>query len=444
MMKTLRITLVGCLMGMAAMAASSAVTFNKDVLPILQKNCQGCHRPGEVAPMSLLTYSDARPWAKAIKTAVLSRKMPPWFADPQYGHFANERTMSAADINTLVSWADNGGAEGNEKDKPAPLTFQDGWNLKPDIVVEMPKDFQLPAAGTINYQFIRVKGNFTEDLWVEAAEMRPGNPAVVHHGKVWVVPPGSKWMADAVPGEAYEGQEARRTEAGDGNDILGKFNPGLGAQSFHIEGAAKFVPKGSDLVFELHYTANGKPATDRSKLGLVLAKNAPTSRYILSTGTPSALNLVIPPGDSNAEVVAEATLGTEAKLVYIQPHMHLRGKDYELRLVYPTGETETVFRGKFDFEWQLGYDLAKPILLPKGTRMIGIAHFDNSPNNKFNPDPTKEIHWGPQNWDEMQGAFIGLLIDPKTDPDKVLRVSGPSLLPRGKSGPTLAALDVAK
>jgi hypothetical protein len=276
---------------------------------------------------------------------------------------------------------------------------------------------------------------------VKAAEMRAGNPAVLHHGKVWVLPPGSKWMADAIPGVAYEGAETGRNQPGDGNDILGKFNPGLGAQRFDIDGAAKFVPKGSDLVFELHYTAVGKPTTDRSKLGIVLAKETPKTRYILSPGTPSALNLSIPPGDANAEVVSEVTLGTDAKLAYVQPHMHLRGKDYEVRLVYPSGESETVFKGKFDFEWQLGYDYAKPIVLPKGTRMIGIAHFDNSANNKFNPDPSKEIHWGPQNWDEMQGIFVGLLIDPKINPDKVFVTSGPSLLPRGKFGPTLAALD---
>lgn len=443
----LRLSFAGLLIGAAAFAASNSsnpVTFDKDVLPILQKNCQSCHRPGEVAPMSLLNYAEARPWAKAIKSAVLLKKMPPWFADPQYGHFANDRRLTQADIDTLVAWADRGAPEGNSSDAPPPLTFQSGWNIKPDMIVEMPKDFPIPATGTINYKFIRVKGNFTEDLWVTAAEMRPGNPAVVHHGKVWVVPPGSKWMANAVPGEAYENQEMGRTAEGDGNDILGKFNPGLGAQRFDIDGAAKFVPKGSDLVFELHYTAMGKPTTDRSKLGLVLAKQPPATRYILLSGAPSARNLVIPAGDNNAEVVAEATAQSDFRLAYIQPHMHLRGKDYELRLVYPTGESDTVFKGKFDFEWQLGYDLAKPILVPKGTRVIGIAHFDNSAGNRFNPDPTKTIVWGPQNWDEMQGVFLGLLTDMNADPHKLLKASGVSLRPTGQAGPTLAALNLLK
>ena len=441
-MSAFRLSFTVCLSAMAALAAStSAVTFDKDVLPILQKNCQTCHRPGEVAPMPLLTYTDARPWAKAIKAAVVSRKMPPWFAEPVANHFANDRSLSEADIAKLAAWADHGAPEGDAKDKPAPRVFPEGWNLKPDIVVEMPADFELPAKGTINYQFIRVKGNFDRDLWVSAAEMRPGNPAVLHHGKVWVVPPGSRWMADAEYGVPYEGREAGRNDAVDGNDILGKFNPGLGSQNFSIDGAAKFVPKGSDLVFELHYTAIGKPTTDRSRLGIVLAKNPPKERFFLSAG-PTASNLVIPPGEPNAEVVSEVTVGLDdAKLVYAQPHMHLRGKDFELRLIYPTGESQTVFRGKFDFNWQLGYDFAKPIPLPKGTRVIGISHFDNSANNAFNPDPSKEVRWGPQNWDEMSNCFIGLIFDAKDDAAQLFRRSGPSLLAPGRSGPTLAALE---
>src|SRR5579862_4262686 len=254
----------------SAIAAPATPTFNKDVLPLLQKNCQGCHRTGEMAPMSLLTYSDARPWAKAIKQAVATKKMPPWFAEK--GHFANDRSLSQAQIDTLVAWADNGAPEGDAKDKPAPISFPDGWNIKPDMIVEMPKDFQVPATGTINYQNIRVKVNFPEDRWVVAAEMRPGNPKVVHHGRVIVVPPGAAWMAKAVPGEAYEEGSEGMGGAKEGTDLLGKYNPGLGAQSFDVDGSAKFIPKGSDVVFNIHYTSVGTPQTDRSKVGLVFAK----------------------------------------------------------------------------------------------------------------------------------------------------------------------------
>ena len=440
-MRALRIVLGTSFVSMAAMAAS-AVTFNKDVLPILQKNCQGCHRPGEVAPMSLISYAEARPWAKAIKNAVVSQKMPPWFAEAGVGHFKNERRLSEADIGTLTAWADNGAPEGDAKDKPAARSFTNGWNIKPDIIVEMPKPFELPASGTINYKFVLVKTDFKEDMWISAAEMRPGDPRVLHHGKVWVRPPQSAWMRDVEPNEAYETQMHSRlmgrNSGGEGNDILGKFNPGLGAQDFTVEGAAKFVPKGSDLVFELHYTTSGAPAKDASKLGLLLAKNPPSKRYFFHAG-PTALNLSIPPQDGNAPVASELTVQEPMNLVYAQPHMHLRGKDFELRLAYPSGEIETVLKGKFDFEWQLGYEFSKPIPMPKGTRMILLTHFDNSANNKFNPDPASHVVWGPQNWDEMSNLFIGVTVGLETSVSTVFRSSGPSLLPRGEFGPVLAA-----
>ena len=190
------LTVVICALASVGTAATPSVTFHKDVLPILQKNCQTCHRPGEVAPFSLMSYTDARPWAKAIKAAVVSQKMPPWFADPKVGHFSNERRLTQEQIATLVSWADNGAPEGDSKDAPTPLKFVDGWNIKPDLQVEMPTEFHVPATGTIDYQYMLVKTNFPEDMWVVAAEMRPGNSKVVHHGEAWVRPPGaSGWLA---------------------------------------------------------------------------------------------------------------------------------------------------------------------------------------------------------------------------------------------------------
>jgi mono/diheme cytochrome c family protein len=415
-----------------------AVTYNKQVLPILQKNCQTCHRPGEIAPMSFLTYADTRPWAKAMKEAVVKRQMPPWFVDPAYGHFANDRRLSDADIKTISAWADAGAPEGNAKDKPAPITFQDGWNIKPDMIIEMPKDYNIPATGTVNYQNVLVKVNFPEDVWVIAAEMRPGNPKALHHGRVLVRPPDSEFMKDAVPGEAYETGSLALAK-GEPPETLGKFNPGLGEQSFSLFESAKFVPKGSDLVFNLHYTSIGKATTDRSRVGLVFAKNPPKLRYFMHNG-PTASNLAIPAGEGNAEVVSEMTTNVDMQLVYMQPHMHLRGKDYEMRVVYPSGKAETLFKAKWDFNWQMGYDMDKPLNLPKGTRIIGIAHYDNSANNKYNPDPGKKVVWGDQNWEEMQNCFIGVLVDPKIKTTTIFSPSGPSLLPRGDSGPTLAAL----
>jgi hypothetical protein len=444
-MNILRFCLSSCLVGTmgVAMAAtnSSPVTFNKEVLPILQKNCQECHRPGEAGPMSFMTYTSTRPWAKAIKASVIDRKMPPWFADEGYAHFAKDRRLKDADIATLVAWADSGATEGDAKDKPAPVTFNDGWNIKPDMIVEMPQDFHVPAKGAIKYQNIVVKANFPEDTWVVAAEVRPGNPSVVHHVRLDVREPGSGWMDDAIPGVAYPTDDEVARRNGAGENLLGKYNPGLGAQDFSMEGGAKFVPKGSDIVFSMHYTPNGKETTDRTKVGLVFAKTAPASRYI--TLNPSANNLVIPAGDPNAEVVEEVTVVADnARLVYVQPHMHLRGKDYELRLVYPTQEVQTVFKGKFNFEWQQGFELETPIPMPKGTRIIGISHFDNSANNPFNPDPTQEVVNGEQTWEEMSAVFLGVVIPKETNPQAVIKRSGPRLLKKvpGVAGPTLSAV----
>jgi len=441
-MRTALIALIGTLVGASA-AAADTPTFYKDVLPILQTNCQTCHRPGEVAPMSLITFEQTRPWAKAIQKAVVARQMPPWFADPEVGHFANERRLSTRDIDTINAWVEAGAPAGKEADGPKPMDFASGWNLKPDLVIVMPKAFELPARGTINYKYVLVKGNFTEDLWVSAAEMRPGNAKVLHHGKVWVRPPGSTWMSKAEYGVAYE-RETQSAMLGDnsieeGNDILGKFNPGLGAQRFDLDGSAKFIPKGSDLVFELHYTTSGEATTDVSKLGLVVTKTPPANRYYFHAG-PTAGNLAIPAGDQNAEVVSEITFGQDARLVYAQPHMHLRGKDFELRVITPDNRSTTVLKGAFNFEWQMGYQFAEPITVPKGSKLLFITHFDNSPANRFNPDPAKKVVWGPQNWDEMSNCFIGVLFPTNTAPEQVFLRSGPSLLPRGASGPTLASL----
>jgi hypothetical protein len=369
--------------------------------------------------------------------------MPPWFADPNYGHFSNERRLSAREIEIVSAWVDAGAPAGKESDAPPARTFENGWNLKPDVIVEMPKPFELPASGTINYKYVLVKTNFKEDMWVTAAEMRPGNAKVLHHGKVWVRPAGSTWMAKAAPGEAYE-RESHRAIMGDnmieeGNDILGKFNPGLGAQQFDMNGAAKLIPRGSDLVFELHYTTSGEPTSDVSKLGLVLAKQAPRTRYFFHAG-PTAMNLAIPAGHNNAEVVSEITFGEDASLVYAQPHMHLRGKDFELRIVSPSKEMTTVLKGVWNFDWQMGYQYAEPIALPKGSKLQLISHFDNSTGNRFNPDPATKVVWGPQNWDEMSNCFIGVLFPVSTAPEKVFLRSGPSLLSRGEEGPTLESL----
>jgi hypothetical protein len=426
MTKVLVVVLIAGIPALAASTSSTpAVTFNKDVLPILQKNCQSCHRPGEVAPMSLLTYEATRPWARAIKTAVLSKKMPPWFAGATPRHFTNERKLTESEINTLVAWVDNGAIEGDAKDRPAPLQFQDGWNIKPDVIVEMPHPFQVPATGDVDNYYIIAKGNFTEDTWLSSAEVRPSNRQVVHHMRVWIRPPGSHWLEGLDYGvpmsltEAFKKPRvaAARAASGPDQEILAKYNPGLEPQSFAIEDAAKFIPKGSDIVFEAHYITNGKPAQDQSRIGLMLSKAAPARRYA-TVASLSKSSIVIPPGDSNYEARQQVTLTYDATLAWMQPHMHLRGKDYKLTAYYPSGESEVLLDTRYNFDWQIGYQFDRPVLLPKGTRLLAVSHFDNSPNNPFNPDPNAEVHWGLQSYNEMTLIYFGLIVDRNVVPEK--------------------------
>jgi len=432
----LRTVLIGACAALVSHAASvpSQITFNKDVLSILQKRCQGCHRPGEVAPMSLLTYRDARPWAKAIREAVLTRKMPPWFADPHYGKFSNDRSLTNNEIATLVSWVDGGAREGDPKDAPSPIEWVDGWSIgKPDAVFEMPRDFDVPAAGTVEYQYIVIPSGFTRDTWVQAAEARPGNRQLVHHIIAFVRPPGSEWLKDAKPGVPFvpvekkaeggkkkEEQKEESDEAAGSPELLIGFAPGLVPMMLR-PGQAKMVTAGSDFVFQMHYTATGKAGTDRSRIGVIFAKEPPGERVF----TANALNskFVIPAGDPAYRVDSSITLQPPARLVDLMPHMHYRGKDFEYRLIYPTGETQTVLSvPRYDFNWQLFYYLSDPIVLPRGTRIDCTAHFDNSPNNRYNPDPKKEVRWGEQTWEEMMIGWFDVAVDAAKDPADVFRV----------------------
>jgi hypothetical protein len=411
-------------------AEPPAPTFNKDILPILQKNCQECHRPGAIAPMSFMTFQETRPYARAIVKAVESRTMPPWFADPTIGHFENARVLTNREIATIAAWAEKGAAEGDAKDKPAPMVFNEGWTIgKPDIVVTMPKDIELPAAGTIDQQNVLVYAHFDKDVWVKAADVRPGNPKAVHHMKAWIRPPNSNWMKDAPEGVLYSPprgavgvdgppQMAPLSETGyrPVQDILAKYNPGVAGQEFSTGNAAKFIAAGSDIVFEVHYTATGKPETDRSSVGIVLADEPPKQRHLTTTAI-SARDFEIPAGAPNHEVRGETVVNEPAKLVWVQPHMHYRAKNYELTVVYPSGEEKTVLRvPNYRFDWQVGYELAEPLELPQGTKVKTVAHYDNSRANKFNPDATKNVKYGPQSWDEMHVTFVGILIDAKANP----------------------------
>ncbi|MBX9599615.1 MAG: cytochrome c [Bryobacteraceae bacterium] len=408
------------LAGASAMAvfaadASKNVTFHKDVQPILQKHCQECHRPGEIGPMPLLNYKQARPWAKSMKQQVLAKKMPPWPIDRSVGKFANDRSLTNAEVETLVAWVDGGAKEGNPKDAPKPLEWISGWNIgKPDMEVEMPVQIDVPADGKIEYTYIVVPTNFTEDKWVQAVEVRPGNRSVVHHAVFFIRPPGQKWLAEAKPGEAFvptvknDGQRFLNTNGG-GNDILTIYTPGM-VPDHWADGRAKFVPAGSDLVFQMHYTANGKAAKDRTKLGVIFAK-APVTERVMTLG---ALNnaFTIPPGDPNYKVEASAPITNEATMISLWPHMHLRGKNFEYDLVNLDGTSTKLFKmDQWDLNWQLNYILAEPIKLKPGMRIHIRGAFDNSPNNPHNPDPKATVRWGEQSWEEMFIGFFDIAVD---------------------------------
>lgn len=418
-----------------AATAPSEITFYKDVLPVLQKNCQGCHRPGEAAPMSLLTYEQSRPWAKAIRKAVLTKQMPPWFADPHYGKFLNDRRLSQSDLDTLVSWADTGAKAGDPKEGPAPIDFVEGWRIgKPDMVIEMPHPFAVPASGTVDYQYIVIPTNFKEDRYVQVAEARPGNPALVHHIIAFIRDPGSPWLKDAQPGVPFVPKDHVRTEnltpeqrrqrvaregGGIGGDLLAGYAPGV-TPFVMRPGEAKLVKAGSDIVLQMHYTANGTAGTDQSRVGLIFAKEKPTARVL--TLAAATNDFAIPPGDANYEVDAKLKLQHDVTLIDLLPHMHFRGKSFEYRVTYPSGEKETLLAvPKYDFNWQLVYELAKPKVLPAGTLIECTAHFDNSPNNKYNPDPTKTVYFGEQTWEEMMIGFFEVSVPMNVTPMDIMR-----------------------
>jgi mono/diheme cytochrome c family protein len=371
------------IIGMAAAASKGAqVTFTKDVAPVLYNRCVECHRPGEVAPMSFLTYQDVRPWAKSIREKVSDRTMPPWLADPRYGHFENDRRLSQKEIDTIAAWVGAGAPKGDDKDMPPTPKFVEGWSIgQPDLVLSMQEEFSVPADGVVPYKYFTVPTNLTEDKWVQAVELRPGNRSVVHHIIAFVLEPGEK-----------PGPEGTR-------NVLGGTAPGDPPNRYPA-GTAKLLKAGSKLIFQMHYTPNGEAAKDRSVVGITYSKE-PVKKTAM-TGAAMNTRFAIPPGNSNFEVKSTWTAKEDVHIATLMPHMHVRGKDFTFTAVYPDGRSEIIlYVPRYDFNWQLGYKFKEPLALPKGSRIDCVAHFDNSTHNKYNPDPAKEVRWGDQTWEEM-------------------------------------------
>lgn len=391
----------GCLIARPVKSkGTTSVTFTRDISRLLQQHCQECHRAGQIGPMPLLTYEDASAWSETIKEVVDEGRMPPWHADPKHGTFANDRRLPKADREALLAWIDAGCPKGDDKDLPSPKTFAEGWRIgKPDAVYEMPREFKIPAKTTrgIRYQYFVAPTNFDEDRWIQAAEARAGNPAVVHHIIVYIVGPG---------------QGAGRGPDGIGQGFLVGYAPG-DMPAIFAPGTAKKLPKGAALAFQMHYTPNGTEQTDRSSVGLIFSKTPP--KHEMKTRSIANSRIAIPAGDENYKAVSASTFREDSVLYSFLPHMHLRGKDFLYKVIFPDGKEEVLLSvPRYDFNWQSNYRLAKPLMLPAGTRIECTAHFDNSAKNKNNPDPTKLVRWGEQTWEEMLIGFVDYAVVPKT------------------------------
>jgi len=468
-------------LGLAALAAgvvaigseqSSPVTFAKDVLPILQKNCQNCHRPGQIAPMSLVSYQQARPWAKAIKAAVAAKKMPPWFADPSYGHFMNDRSLKQSEIDTLVKWADSGAAEGNPKDAPAPIQWpQDGWAIQPEVVMDLPP-YEVPATRIVEWELLALPAPFKGDTWVTSMEILPGDSSVVHHicfsfqqhrpttvynRYEWVqVPrdetgnptPGNSGFAE-LPGMTIATRDVGSTEVKlrQGRPTLKQtldfcYLPGASYDDYRVWNAGKLVPAGSDIIVSLHYTPNGKAVTDRTRIGFTVAKTPPKKKFVVQGSgedtpvivpTPASTRaafassynpeFAIPPNEGNyLAPPMDITFLKDVEIVRLRPHAHVRGKSAQYKVTYPDGREEIVLNvPHYDFNWQLSY--ATSLKLPKGARIHFEFRYDNSVSNKYNPDPNRWVYQGFQSWEEMMAPNLALLLDRDADVASLMSVT---------------------
>lgn len=388
---------VGCRIGRVhAPRPDAEVTYSNQIARIFQRRCIECHRAGDIAPFALTDYSEVAGWAETIAEVVREGRMPPWHANPAYGAFANERALSQEEREAIENWVAAGAPEGDPAELPPPLEFVDGWQLDrlPDLVFEMPREFKVPATGAVEYQYFRVPSGLKADVWVQAAEVRPGNRAVVHHVLVFAIPPGAgrRGLREGIEG------------------FLAAYVPGRRPRPYP-PGMAKRLPAGSELVFQVHYTPNGTPQRDRCQLGLLLAEEPSITHEVRTTSVVQRF-FQIPPGAANHEIRATRWRPLpESLLLSFMPHMHLRGKSFRYVARWPDGTREILLDvPRYDFNWQTTYYLAEPRPIPAGTLMHAVAHYDNSPGNLNNPDPRAAVRWGDQTWEEMMLGYFEIAV----------------------------------
>ena len=383
----------GCRIGRASKSTGKGdVTYSKQVSRILRDRCVSCHRPGEIAPFSLTDYRQAAGWSGMIAEVVQEGRMPPWLASPEHGKFANDARLTPLEKKAIADWVAGGSPEGNPKDLPPPVNYAEGWRIpSPDLVLEMPREVEIPAEGTMPYQNFLVDPRLTKDAWVRASQVRPGNPSVVHHLVIFILPPGARGVD------------------GTGGDFLAAYAPGMPPRILP-EGVARRVPAGSKLYFQIHYTPRGTKQVDRSRIGLAFADPS-TVRKELKAGMAIDFRLQIPPGASDYASRAVYKFDQGALLYSILPHMHLRGKSMRFEAEYPDGRREVLLDvPHYEFDWQNNYVLAEPRPMPEGTVLRCEGRFDNSFANPNNPNPRRTVTFGEQTNDEMLVGYLNFAL----------------------------------
>lgn len=378
---------------------AAELTYARDIAPILNSKCAGCHHVGDIGPMSLMSYDEARPWLKSIRKSVVEEKtMPPWHATQNFGVFSNDRRLTEEEIAKIDTWIRQGGKPGDLDKAPAPPTFKEGWRLgEPDYIMEFPET-SIPAGGTDQFRNYPVKVDLPEDKWVSAIEILPSNRKIVHHVIAFL-----------------QDREIVQPGAGGLQGWLGAWAAGGDPQAFP-EGTGRLIKKGSTVVANMHYHPNGEAGTDKTRIGLHFAKGKlekeVTNLWIMDQ------KFKIPAGEGNHPVTASFTFNQDSHILTLTPHMHFRGKDMTMWAVYPDGRKETLISvPKWDFNWQTVYEPAKRIAMPKGSKIEVLAHFDNSTSNPSNPDPNKVVAWGPQSTDEMMIGFVDYIVDEGVRPE---------------------------
>ena len=405
----------------AAQSQTPVPTFTKDVAPILFKNCTSCHRPGEIAPMSLLTYEDARPYARAIFEETRDGHMPPWHAEAPEGTFTNERRLSDAEKNILMKWATNGAPKGNAADMPPAPKYADGWQLgTPDKIYEMTQPYEVPETGTVNYEYFYIPTDIKEPTWVKGIEIRPSTRAVVHHVLMYYwAKPDMQRTAVLLPNkeqsqipDGARGSSPRRPPAGMRPSLVATYAPGTNPQLMPA-GTAVRLEAGGVIELQMHYTTNGTAASDRTRVGLFLSKEPSQRELRISQFLNGTLKL--PAGASDVQVDADVSFAQDATLWGLFPHTHLRGKKWRYTLELPDGTRKVILDvPRYDFNWQTYYMFKEPLQIPRGAKIISSAWYDNSAKNPANPDPKVDVFWGDQTWEEMQ--YTGLIFSPVVPP----------------------------